>query len=122
WDGKTYAEIHQSEPEALSAFWSNPYLHTPPQAETLARFNQRVGQAWDQLIQQAPGEQVLLVTHGGVIRQILARILELPEASIASIRRMYLPYGSRCRIEVYVDEQGQPWPRLMFPEVAVENS
>ena len=122
WDGKTYKELYESEPEALSGFWKDPYLHTPPQGEPLKLFNQRVQQAWEQLIGQAKGEHILLITHGGVIRQILAKIFELPETSTASIKRMYLPYASQCRVEVYVDGSGQQWPRLMFPGVHLENN
>lgn len=114
WDGKTYKELYDSCPDALSNFWSDPYHHTPPEGELMEHFNRRVYQAWNQLVVSAKGEHVLLVTHGGVIRQILARILDIPERSAASIRRIHLPYASRCRIEVYVDSEGVQWPRLML--------
>ena len=114
WDGKTYEEIHNSNPDALSAFWDSPLKNTPPGGEPLRDFASRIQNAWQGLINTSADQHVLLVTHSGVIRQVLAHILEIPETSTAPTTRIHTPYASLTRIEVYTDEQGKHWPRLMF--------
>ena len=113
WDGKGYQEIYQEYPNALSAFWDAPRKNTPPGGEPLDEFSKRIHQAWLDLIQQSGNEHILLVTHSGVIRQVLAHILDIPDTSTAPTTRIHTPYASLCRIEVYTDETGKHWPRLM---------
>jgi len=70
----------------LEAFWQAPATATLPQAESLADFNQRIIAAWGEFIdlcyQQLDDNErpkrVLLLAHGGVIRMILAQVLQLP--------------------------------------------
>jgi len=69
----------------LEAFWQAPATATLPQAESLADFNHRVTTAWHEFIdacfKQSKGieqpKRVLLLAHGGVIRMILAQVLQL---------------------------------------------
>ncbi|WP_281648043.1 histidine phosphatase family protein [Parendozoicomonas sp. Alg238-R29] len=123
WDGKSYEYLHQAESEALSAFWSDPLNNTPPEGEPVRKFAQRIQSSWQDLINQSSDrEHILLVTHSGVIRQLIAYILDIPETSTASTTRLNLPYASLCRIEVYVDEQGEHWPRLMFLDTTSNSS
>ncbi|WP_114324911.1 histidine phosphatase family protein [Candidatus Colwellia aromaticivorans] len=69
----------------LERFWQSPATATLPQAESLADFNLRIVSAWSELIEscykQSDGvdrpKRILLLAHGGVIRIILAQILQL---------------------------------------------
>lgn len=74
WENHSSADIMQSNPTALTRFWQNPLIFTPPNAESLIDFSVRVLTAWEALIYQHQGEKVLLITHGGVIRVILCHL------------------------------------------------
>jgi alpha-ribazole phosphatase len=61
----------------LTRFWQNPALYSLPNAEKLEDFYLRVKSAWQLLLTKHHNENILLVTHGGVIRMILAQVLGL---------------------------------------------
>lgn len=62
--------------ESLESFWQDPANHQLTGAESLQSFHQRVIQGWSQLISRT-NDNTLLVTHGGVIRMILAHCLDI---------------------------------------------
>lgn len=78
WDGRSAAEIAAADPAALENFWRDPVAFTPPQAEPLLAFQARVLAAWRELPVRYPGQHVLLVTHGGVMRIILCHLQQRP--------------------------------------------
>lgn len=73
WEGRTAADIMATEPVALANFWHNPWRHGPPGAESLAAMQARVLAAWREIHPRQ--DQVLVVTHAGPIRIILAEVL-----------------------------------------------
>lgn len=96
WEGLTASQIPLAD---LSAFWSAPQSFDPPEAEPFAAFRQRVATAWWELI-ESDWRHGLLVTHGGVVRSILAEVLGLADAALlllevppAGITRWRLPEG-----------------------------
>ena len=97
WEGRTAQELMEVAPEALSRFWSDPRGHTPPGGEPFEAFAARVAAAWEGLLARQAGSRVLLVSHGGVIRLILAYILQMP---LANLFRLEVPYASLSRIRV----------------------
>jgi broad specificity phosphatase PhoE len=74
WDGWSYDQCLAAEPERVRAWIDDPSAQHPPGGEAFAGFARRVDEALEQLA--GPGS-VLLVTHGGPIRRILCRTLEL---------------------------------------------
>jgi len=108
WEGQTADQILARDPEALRAFWCDPRANPPPNGETLSMFEARVDAVWTSLQQglQA-GERALLVTHGGVIRLLLCRVLGLPiseqfrfEVPTASLITVVLdPRQARLRLD-----------------------
>jgi broad specificity phosphatase PhoE len=85
WDGRSAAEIAAADPGALENFWRDPVVFTPPQAEPLLSFQARVLAAWQELTARYPGQRVLLVTHGGVMRIILCHLQQRPLAELLSL-------------------------------------
>jgi len=89
WDGRAAAEI---DGEDLGRFWADPDTHAPPGGESWSSLRTRVGRAFDDL----PEGSVLVVTHGGAMRAVLAHLFgfdqrqlwafDLPCASLLSIR------------------------------------
>jgi broad specificity phosphatase PhoE len=100
WNGRRAADIPQSD---LMDFYADPASFTPPGAEPLEAFARRVGRAWKHRLGDAKDE-TLLLTHGGVIRVIIAQVLGMPLASLTLIE---VPYACRTRIRV-PDEPGRP--------------
>lgn len=85
WEGKTAAELMQSDAGALQNFWHDPERYPPPQGERMEKFSARVLQAWGDIRQQHSGQRVLVVTHGGVIRRILCHTRGLPLGELLSL-------------------------------------
>ncbi len=96
WEGKTSAEIWETQQQQLSAFWSDPANKTPPDGEPYRVFRQRVDQAFKALLGQSSGGNILIVTHGGVIRQIISSILCLP---FEKLYCLHIDYAGITRIE-----------------------
>lgn len=73
WEGRSAADLMVDQSEALGRFWNDPYGFTPPGGEPVAAFEARILKAIERLIDRCPAERVLLVTHGGVMRLLLAQ-------------------------------------------------
>jgi len=85
WEGRTAAELMSTDEDALTQFWNDPIQNTPPEAEPLLEFNQRVLSAWADLLRDYQGERILLVTHGGVIRVLLCHAQQRPIKQLLDI-------------------------------------
>ncbi|MCG6975970.1 MAG: histidine phosphatase family protein [Acidiferrobacterales bacterium] len=86
WEGKTPDEIIASDPESYEAFYRDPENCRPEGAEPLADFTRRVMQAYEKLIEVSGGEQVLVVSHAGVMRAIIAQVLGAPAVGMYRIK------------------------------------
>ncbi len=74
WEGKVAEQI---DSQVLSQFYLDPVNNTPPNGEDFTQFQARILQAWQQLIERFQGEKILLISHAGVIRVILAYLLAI---------------------------------------------
>lgn len=85
WEGKTWDNIDPQE----SAAWMHDFVHVAAHnGESMAQMNERVSHFWDELGQKSH-ETVGVVTHGGVIRLLLAREQQRPLASVFEIKVDY---------------------------------
>lgn len=81
WEAVSAQQIYETEPEALQKFWLQPTQFTPPNAESLQAFEQRILSGLEQLLQhmrQRGYKRALLVTHGGVIKLLKCKALRQP--------------------------------------------
>ncbi len=85
WEGRTAAELMVDQSEALGRFWENPYSFTPPGGEPLPEFEARILTAIERLTDRYAGERILLVTHGGVMRLLLAEARGLPREQLLQV-------------------------------------
>ena len=85
WEGQSAAALMETDAEALGLFWADPYSFTPPQGEAVSDFSDRVLGAVARLHQAYAGERVLLVSHGGVMRLLLARARGLPREQLLNV-------------------------------------
>jgi alpha-ribazole phosphatase/probable phosphoglycerate mutase len=95
----------------LEAFLQTPADIVLPNAEALSDFYQRVKKAWYKLIAQqvmvlsqqselqAP-RRILVVVHGGVIRMILAHILQLDWQQASWHQKLKINHGSISRVVI----------------------
>lgn len=102
WEGRSAAQIMQDQADALGRFWADPYAFTPPNGEPVAAFAQRVLAAVERLGRQHAGKRVLLVTHGGVMRLLLAQARGLPREQLLQVE---VGHGALLRLVLGDDGQ-----------------
>lgn len=101
WEGMTPDEVIDRWPEEYAAFYKDPVNVRPEGAESLDVFFQRVSDGLDQLVEDKPGEHVLVIAHAGVIRAAIARAVG---AAPATMYRYKIPYAGISRLRF--NEQG----------------
>ena len=110
WEGRSAAELLEHDPQALYRFWSDPLNNTPPNAETLADFEMRVINGWNDVLKNYHGQHVLLVGHAGMIRMIVRHVLDMP---LERMFRLQVALAGISRIQV--EGEGETaLPQLVF--------
>lgn len=110
WEGRTPDELTAADPETLNRFCRDPVVHAPPGAEPLTAFRDRIISAWDNLLEHHDGKHVLVVAHAGVIRMVVAHVLNVP---LQHLFRLQVPNAGITRIRV--EKHGaQLFPQLLF--------
>ena len=66
------------------------------------------------LLSQWRIQQSLVISHAGVIKQILAIVCQMPKQSATHLNVFHLPYAGLVTLDVYIDEQGKTWPKIVF--------
>ena len=98
WEGKRFDDL---DADVLQHWTNNFVTAAPPNGENFEDLYQRTGSFWEELlasatapcvalppasVQSTKAKQVLVVTHAGVIRALLARALNLPLANSFQLR------------------------------------
>ncbi|MBU2990706.1 histidine phosphatase family protein [Psychrosphaera sp. B3R10] len=113
WDGEAFDQLWQMPKPNIGDFWETPDTVTPPRGETFADFSIRVKAWWEHQVAQHTEENVLVVTHAGVIKQIIGLVTGVsPLSSIHS--RLEVKYGGVICVKVYSDDNHPPWVSLVF--------
>ncbi|MDQ6988773.1 MAG: histidine phosphatase family protein [Mariprofundaceae bacterium] len=105
WEGQSIVDLRLKGVDLRGAM--QPLL--PPDGESWAVFSARVLQAWQDYVQQhlQQGGHHLLLSHGGVMRVILAAVLHIPDAHVG---KLYIPHATWSRVTCV---EGEP-PVLWF--------
>jgi alpha-ribazole phosphatase len=85
WEGQSAATLMETDAQALGLFWADPYAFTPPEGERVEDFSTRVLAAVERLQATCAGQRVLLISHGGVMRLLLARARGLPREQLLNV-------------------------------------
>ena len=85
WEGQSAAALMETDADGLGLFWADPYAFTPPQGERVADFATRVLAAVERLHAAYAGERLLLISHGGVMRLLLAQARGLPREQLLNV-------------------------------------
>lgn len=88
WEGKTFSEISQADPQLVEQWASLADDFVFPGGESWAGFVERIARVSGRLAVN-PAENILVITHGGVIRSLICHLLGLAA-------RNYLLFDVRC--------------------------
>ncbi len=97
WENRTWDEIRSQDPHALAAWVDDFVMVAPPGGESFHQLQSRVVSALQEIDTQ-PSDNLLVVTHGGVIRAAVCAFSDLP---LRRAFELYVPCGSttclRCK-------------------------
>jgi alpha-ribazole phosphatase len=107
WDGVPFDELGD-EWKNIEAFWHSPHSMQPPEGESLTDFAARVISSWESLSSHNKSGHEVIICHGGVIRIIIAHILQLDWRNAALFKQLQIDYASHTRIEIGDYEKALP--------------
>ena len=85
WEGKHPSELMLDQADELGRFWADPYAYTPPGAEPMRDFAARIDTALQTLHLAYAGQRILVVSHAGVMRLLIARARGLAPADLLQV-------------------------------------
>ena len=89
WEGMSFDEIKEKWPEAFNAWAANPLKFSPMGGESTIAVRDRVIQAFEEIMRKHNGENIAIVSHGGVIRVLLCEMLGMPLENIFRIEQSF---------------------------------
>lgn len=89
WEGMYFTEIKERYPEEFSAWAGNPLKYSPIEGESTVEVEKRVMKAVNTILKKHKGDEIAIVSHGGVSRIILCRLLGIPLENIFRIEQDY---------------------------------
>jgi len=110
WDGQPLDALWAQDGERLAAFLGDPDSVTPPGGESATAFRARVSAAWNDLRGAGAGERVLVVGHGGVLRQLVAEALGVAGLHTA----LEWPPAALSRLRLFAEEGSPVCATLAF--------
>lgn len=100
WEGLTFEQVQQRFPGAIEERGRDLVQYRVPQGESLGDLSRRVLCAIKSVIKRHQGGNVVLVTHGGVNRVIIADAIKLDLKNFYSLEQ---DYGCLNIIDYYAD-------------------
>jgi len=97
WEGRTAAQLRAEDPMQLARFYQDPVGARPVGAEPLDAFCARVVAAFDAMVEAYAGQQLLVITHAGVIRALIAHVLGAP---LQALYRIEVDNAAMTRIRL----------------------
>lgn len=94
WEELTLREAEANDPACFAQFKHDTANWCAPNGEAYAKFRSRVREGLVEL-SSIDSKHVLVITHGGVIRALLAELLQLTPASAA---RFGIPLAGLCQL------------------------
>lgn len=113
WDGQTLDLLFEKHPQQMDQFFNAPWQTQVPNGESIKDFYERVDVAW--LAHINLRKNSLIVCHGGVIRYLIAKILEMPLKGNKHISALKIDYAAIVQINIIIDDENIVWPTLIWP-------
>ena len=99
WEMQAWDDI----PRDYFDIWAQDYANlAPPNGETFSQMQQRNIAFINELLYTSPQASICMVTHGGVVRALLAHVLNMP---LKGLFRFNIDYGSITQIEIFEDAE-----------------
>lgn len=77
-EGETFNEAEKLHPNLMKTYWRKPSQCAFPEGESLTQAKERIGQVVEAVIAKSdPNENILIVSHGGVMSLILICLFNL---------------------------------------------
>jgi probable phosphoglycerate mutase len=86
WQGQTYAEIQQRDPQGLANWESERFHSAPPNGETLLTLAGRIQAAYHDLCAARSDQTVIVAGHGGSLQVLIVLALGLPPEAFQKLR------------------------------------
>lgn len=84
-------------PRDIFDIWAHDYANlAPPNGETFSQLQQRGIHILEEILAHYPSGNIAFVTHGGMIRALLAHVLNMP---LKGLFRFTIDYGSVTQLE-----------------------
>jgi alpha-ribazole phosphatase len=96
WEGRRFDAVRAADPKAFQRRGEQIANHRPPGGESFNDLQHRVWPVFNQLASGAH-RAILMVTHAGVIRVLLCRLLGMP---LKNLFRIGLAYGTLSIIDL----------------------
>jgi alpha-ribazole phosphatase len=100
WEGRTWRELKEKHPEEWQARLDDLVNYQVPGGESLLQMAERVRAAVRRIVTAHPGEEVLVVGHGGVNRVILLDAIGAPLERLFHVEQ---DYGCLNVIDYFAD-------------------
>jgi broad specificity phosphatase PhoE len=102
WSGLTMAEIEARFPEEVARWRTEEPGHAFDGGETYSVMGERIIAALAEIVERHPGEQVVVVLHGGPIRAVLAHTAGVSY----EVQRHLRPHLDNCGLTRVVVREG----------------
>ena len=99
---KASEEITRFDHGLAQRFYRDPTNFRPEGSEGLAEFRHRVESACHDILNRHAGKHLLIICHAGIIRMMMAQILEIPISNLFRIK-----VGTACVTRIEYAEQGE---------------
>lgn len=100
WTGQTYQSVWEKDTQLLKQLWKAPLEFSAPEGESMRDFITRIQASWGKLLNQYEGQHILVLTHAGAIRALLATVLNI---DYQSTQKFAVAHGKINRICCWPD-------------------
>jgi len=100
WTGQRYQSVWDTDAQLLKQLWKTPLDFTAPDGESMRDFIARIQACWEKLLTQHQGKHILVLTHAGAIRALLATVLNI---DYQSTQKFAVAHGKINRIRSWPD-------------------
>ena len=98
WEGMSFDEVNEKWPDAFMAWADDPLKFSPVGGESTLETRDRVIPVFNKIADDHKGEEIAIVSHGGVTRVILCEMLGIP---LENIFRIEQDFGTLNVIEIW---------------------
>ena len=100
WTGIATKTLWEQESSRLKQLWEFPENFVAPSGESMKAFTFRVLQGWQAMLAKHKSQNILLITHAGVIRAVLSEALKISHQSTLSFN---IEYAHSSQLHYYPD-------------------